>query len=139
MPDFQEIHEFSQLDLVVTFLRSRTKFNLFYMYLLLLAFGGLRFLVLFEQVFAKVHHPAYGWFCHRRDLYKIQPTFFRNVNRRFERHDTRLFSGGIYHPNLGRLNLFITPDALWGSDISILLAKAVPRTLQQSYRGTRIL
>ena len=51
----EELHELAQLDLVVTFVRARTEFDLLYVNVLLLAFRGLRFLVLLEQVLAEIH------------------------------------------------------------------------------------
>jgi hypothetical protein len=108
-------------------------------YLFLLAPGRLCFLVLFEQILAEIHYPANRWLRHWRDFYKIQPAFLRNFNRRFERHDTRLFTGGINYPNFSCLDFLIALDALWACDIPVLQPLANSAILQHSYRGTRIL
>ena len=61
VPVFEELHKLPQLDLVVTFVRSRPKLNLFYMNLFLFALGRLSLLVLLEEVFAEIHDPADRW------------------------------------------------------------------------------
>src|SRR5688500_5601535 len=68
----QEPNEVAQLDLVASLLGSRTKLHFLVMDLIVLAFGGMSLLVLFEQEFAAVHDAADRRFGGGCDLDQIQ-------------------------------------------------------------------
>jgi len=64
----QKFYKTAQLNLIVTFFSSRSKFDFFDLDLFLLLLGCLQFFVLFKLVLAKIHDFANWWIRIRRNL-----------------------------------------------------------------------
>jgi hypothetical protein len=88
--------------------------------LLLLAFRRLVFLVLFEQVLAKIHDAAHGWIRHRGYFDEVQSLVFGQANRRGDSHDTCLLTIRADNPHFGGLNFIVASYALCNCDTQIL-------------------
>ena len=117
---FKKLNELPELNLVITFVRSRTEFDFLYMNPFLFAFRRLVFLVLLEQVLAKIHNSAHGRVRHRGHFDEVQCLVLGQFDRRCETHDPCLLTVRANNPHLGGLYFLITPYALCNCDTQIL-------------------
>ena len=116
----KELNQLPEFDLVITFVRTRTKLDFLYVNLLLFAFRRLVFLVLFKQVLAKIHDAAYRWIRHRGYFDEVQSLVFGQTNRRGDSHDPCLLTIRANHPHFGGLDFLVAPYALSNCDTQIL-------------------
>ena len=116
----KELNELPEFNLVITFVRTRTEFDFLYVNLLLLAFRGLMFLVLFKQVLSKIHNSAHRRIRHRGNFNEVQSLVFGQTNRRGDSHDPCLLTIRAYNPHFGGLDFIVAPYALCNCDTQIL-------------------
>ena len=125
----KEFRELAQLDLVITFVRSRSKLDFLYVHSRLLAPRCLSLFILLKQVLAEIHNPANRRFCCRRHLDEIEPNILREVYGICQRHYPGLLALRVYDTNFSGLYFLVTPYALCNCDPVILQPKTCSRSL----------
>ncbi len=116
----EKLHEFPELDLVITFVRTRTELDFLDVNLLLFAFRRLVFLVLFEQVLAEIHDAAHRRVGCRGHFDEIQSLVVGHFDRCCDPHDPCLLTIRADNPHFGGLNFVVAPYALVNCDTKIL-------------------
>jgi hypothetical protein len=138
----QELREFPELYLVIAFVRSRAKFDFLDVNLFLFSFRRLVFLVLLEQVLAKIHDAAHRRIRHRGYFDEVQSLILSQFDRRSDAHDSCLLTIRAYNPHFGGLDFIVAPYALCNCDIQILqyfnvLSHYGPQQTAAATTGTR--
>ena len=116
----EKLHEFPELDLVIAFVRPRAKLDFLDVNPRLLAFRRLVFLVLLEQVLAKIHDAAYRRIRHRGYFNEVQSLVIGQFLRVGDVHDPCLLTIGTDNPHRGRIYFIVAPYALIDCDTQIL-------------------
>jgi hypothetical protein len=118
----QEADQVAHLHLIVALFSAGAKLHFLDLDLLLLALRCVRLLVLFEQEFAKVHDATDRWLRRGRHLHQIEFGSLRHLQRFKAADDADLLARSINHPQLGRGDFFVAPDALsYGSSDALYL------------------
>src|SRR5215472_10177615 len=126
----EEAGEITQLDLVIRLARAGAKLHFLYLNLLLLALGGVGFLVLLEQELPVIHDAHDRRLCGRRYLDQIELRGGGHLQSVVTRHHPGLRPIGRDHTQLRRVDLLVAPDPLYCTSDSSTLHTPAPAAFE---------